>query len=179
MGRRPAGLACTPNAPRDPPSKSVPSGPRGASPQSPASQPKACAAPQPCSHLPHGPRPQLARDENGRPRKLSSQDGVHSNVSRGRRWLPGYKLLGPGARAHTPEAHPPSVCTRKHAHMHTRAVLTAALGPEVRACYLQGSRFLEARAGPGALRSLACRVRGSWTPRVQLTRSSSAANSWG
>lgn len=80
----------------------------------PASQPKARAAPQPCSHLPHGPHPQLARDENGQPRKLCSQkDSGPSNVIRGRRWLPGYKLAPAlGARAHTPEAHNPQ-------HMHT------------------------------------------------------------
>lgn len=45
--------------------------------------------------------------------------------------------------------------------------------------YLQGSRFLAARAGLAPLLSWACRFRGSWTPTVQLTRSRSATNSWG
>lgn len=45
--------------------------------------------------------------------------------------------------------------------------------------YLQGSRFLGARAEPALLFSLACRFRGSWTPTVQLMRSRSATNSWG
>lgn len=70
---------------------------------------------------------------------------------------------------------PPSVVPSHHTLCAHRKVL----GQELRTCYLQGSRVLEASAELPALRSLACRFRGSWTPTVQLTRSSSPANSWG
>lgn len=52
-------------------------------------------------------------------------------------------------------------------------------GQEAGSCYLQGSKLREAGPKLMALRSLACRLRGSWTPRVQPTRSSNATNSWG
>lgn len=78
----------------------------------------------------------------------------------------------PGPGAHTP-GHPSAARS-------PRALCSQeALGQELRTCYLQGSRVLEASAELPALRSLACRFRGSWTPTVQLTRSSSPANSWG
>lgn len=65
-----------------------------------------------------------------------------------------------------------------HACTHTSSCHSAG-GSGGGPAYLQGSRVLGAGAEAALLLSLACRVRGSATPTVQLTRCSSAANSWG
>lgn len=131
----------------------------------------ACPSPGTAAQPRQSPSQAFPRRGGGTAWKLHSQDSVPLQCVTRETRLPGTSSP-PQPGAHTP-GHP-SAARSPHA-----LCSQEALGQELRTGYLQGSRVLEASAELPALRSLACRFRGSWTPTVQLTRSSSPANSWG